>query len=786
MAQPLREFDLQPHPRILPMLGEINLAQWRCIAELIDNSVDAFLSAKRAGNPVQTPEVNVSLPSVDSEAAKITVRDNGPGMDASTLENAVKAGWTSNDPINSIGMFGMGFNIATARLGTVTRVWTTRAGDPEWCGLEIDFEKLIQQKHFRTPPLTRPKSDPHDHGTEVSIEKLKLDQRQWFAKTANRSKLTQEFGRVYAAMLRSNGSPISFRLMLQGPSVRGRSHCIWGGEGNANRETQTARYGVISAYQQVDVRLADRSFCQKCWQWLPADEARCPACESPDDVVVRQRRVSGWVGIQRYLSASDYGVDFVRHGRKIEIANKDLFLWSSGQTIDEEYPIDDPRHRGRIVGEIHLDHCRVTYTKDRFDRNDPAWEEMIGIVRGDGPLRPDKAEQLGHGQNTSPMFLLFQAFRRSSPKPKVAGAYKRLLVVPDNDRAEEMARHFYAGEAEYQTDTKWMELVEEADRELLAGSAGEPARPTTLEGWPTPVAGESPAEQQPGGGSTTDAPPAPTVVRTPIASLSREYRESYTDLRWEIRAFSVAATDPELGVDVAPWRMKATPSGVFQFYVNLDHPVFRSATMTPLDGLLAELAWSAEEFQRSNQNQTPFALILSGLREQYAGTTKLDPIELASEARLTLTSIARAIANSSDPDDARALFNELLPTEQEAVLAKMANRSVPNPQQSIGEGRFLEYASTRTLLRFFEYHPELFFDGRYWDTSYARLDYGIQSATEDAQAQTVRYFASLISDAIWLADQDPSDLALVSRPRLLRASLALELLEPSTGDSEVQ
>ena len=30
------------------MLGEINLEPWRCLAELIDNSVDAFLAAHKA------------------------------------------------------------------------------------------------------------------------------------------------------------------------------------------------------------------------------------------------------------------------------------------------------------------------------------------------------------------------------------------------------------------------------------------------------------------------------------------------------------------------------------------------------------------------------------------------------------------------------------------------------------------------------------------------------------------------------------------------------------------
>ena len=41
----------------------------------------------------------------------------------------------------------------------------------------------------------------------------------------------------------------------------------------------------------------------------------------------------------------------------------------SGQG-DIEYPIEPPANQGRIVGEIHLDHVPVNYTKDAFDTND--------------------------------------------------------------------------------------------------------------------------------------------------------------------------------------------------------------------------------------------------------------------------------------------------------------------------------------------------------------------------------------------------------------------------------
>src|SRR2546423_97782 len=111
-----QEFDLTPDPRVLQMLGEINLHQWRCLAELIDNSIDGFLHAVRSGAPIDQPEIAVTLPMADNENARVTVKDNGPGMSFETLEKAVKAGWSGNSPLSNLGLFGMGFNIATARL----------------------------------------------------------------------------------------------------------------------------------------------------------------------------------------------------------------------------------------------------------------------------------------------------------------------------------------------------------------------------------------------------------------------------------------------------------------------------------------------------------------------------------------------------------------------------------------------------------------------------------------------------------------------------------------------
>ena len=770
-----REFNLQPDPRILPMLGEISLPQWRCLAELIDNSVDGFLSARRAKREIRRAEVHVNLPTSDSVSAKVTVRDTGPGMDADTLEKAVRAGWTGNDAVSSLGMFGMGFNIATARLGTVTKVWTTRENDTEWYGVEIDFERLIGKRSFMCPMLTRPKAEPHEHGTEVTIERLKPEQRQWLSRTANQRRVAKELQRTYSAMLRPDGVPIPFKLGLNTTTLRGRQHCVWGDAASPDRTVQT-RLGLVDAFQEIDNRLGPRPYCVRCWQWLSADMSDCPTCGQKDVVIQRERRVRGWLGIQRYLSPQEFGLDFIRHGRKIEIGNKDLFLWSDDSGIEAEYPIDDPRNRGRIVGEIHLDHCRVTYMKDRFDRNDPAWDEMVRVVRGEGPLRPDKARELGHGENSSPLHRLYQAFRRSSPKPKVAGAYAKLLVVPNNERAEEMAQHFYAGESDYQSDVKWYELVDEADRELLAPPTPHPPQPPDIDDFgPQPPGGPAPAPPQPA------PPPPPPPARMPLASLTQEYRDDLTEIRWNISAFEVATNDPGFDTRDVPWRLRALPAGGVEFLVRSDHEVFGSATMTPVDALLAELAFQALDRQRGNPNAPSFAEVLSSLRRKYGNRNRLDPVALSADAADAMTAVARSLRGTISADDSRSLFDELTPTEQGAVHQKMASRAVKQPQAVIDEARFLEYAPRRTLLSIIEHHPELFFDGHYWDEEYGTLDYNNPAITEEARRRTLEHFLGLLEDAIWLEELDPADASLYGRERVLRAALALELLAKATS-----
>ncbi len=184
--------NVQPHPRLLSVLGDIEFSPWQCIAELVDNAFDEFL---RHPIPDDEPTVWVTLPVRNSSPrdSEVWVKDNGPGMSLAQLNNALRAGWTSNDRFGQLGLFGVGFNIATARLGQVAIVRTARVDDPHWTVVTVDLKALAAGTDFDLPVTTEPKSSTSEHGTEIVIRSLKPEHHQTISR--GQAKITDCRGR---------------------------------------------------------------------------------------------------------------------------------------------------------------------------------------------------------------------------------------------------------------------------------------------------------------------------------------------------------------------------------------------------------------------------------------------------------------------------------------------------------------------------------------------------------------------------------------------------------------
>ena len=776
--QVTQEFDLTPDPRVLQMLGEINLHQWRCIAELVDNSIDGFVEALRSGNPIEHPEITIAIPTSNKSDARLTVKDNGPGMGMEVLERALRAGWSGNSPLSNLGLFGMGFNIATARLGTVTEVWTTRAGDPEWVGVCIDLDDLRASQSYRIPRQTRAKNDHAQHGTEIVITKLKPDQRAYLARSGNQGTIRRNLARSYSSLLRSSEAG-RVRLKVNGNKIEPRRHCHW----DPSRSVELADGTTVHAVERFNVKLAPRKYCTHCMRTLSTSDESCPASSPNCSVIEIERRIKGWVGLQRFLHKSDFGIDFIRNGRKIEIGSKDLFSWSSGDHSEIEYPIDDPRNRGRFVGEVHIDHCRVSYTKDRFERDDPSWEEMVRVVRGDGPLTPVAAKKSGFEGNNSPLYKLFQAFRRSSPQGK-SGLWSRVLVVQDNERSEQMAQSFFDNDADYLDDEPWWRLVEEQDKETLGTETG---KDTDLPGGfvdddeedTSGTGNANEDEVESGETSQSQDDDAGTPERSQIHELSRKYVHPTYRVEFQVEAFATETTDPALAGKM-PWsfHIDDVATRTYAFLIDLSHEVFRSTTMTPMDALLTELSVYTLDFLKGQVHDVTLASILADFRSSYAGATRLDPSEVISMANTALDEFAKAIPALIPEGEAQKLYQELCEPEREHIAKTMAARGITDISSVISEGRFWEYMEPSSLKEAFTRHPELFFDGMYWSDPYETLSFGSEQVDEGARNRLVAKYEAYLGDADWLANQSSRDLESADRDSIIRASCSLRLMKP--------
>ncbi len=394
----LIKIDLTPQPLILPTLGEINLELWQCIAEFIDNSVDGFLMAKNNGYSIAKPTISISLPKNQSDPnAFISVIDNGPGMNQNEIVNVARAGYSSRSSGNNeyLGLWGMGLNIASARLGKKMEIMSLTSNGVSSL-VVIDLEEMVNNNSFsaHTRELTKQEKliFSKNGGTLIKISKLKPEIVEFLLCKKNRDSVSSMIGRVYSTMLVSS-DPISLCIKINKNLVPGHRHSYWQKSDAPKGKTVYAE--IVSDKNKSNIR--------------------------------------GWIGLQRYGHNTNFGIDFVRNGRKIEIGNKDVFDWDNDGILEKEYPIDDPRGRGRIIGEIHLDHCSVPFAKDRFHRIDPVWNDMLNIVRNgkDFPLRKNIAKRVKGASNSSPLGKIYEGFRRMSPfKTTDDGGWLKLLSFP--------------------------------------------------------------------------------------------------------------------------------------------------------------------------------------------------------------------------------------------------------------------------------------------------------------------------------------------------------------------
>ncbi|MCX8259749.1 hypothetical protein OLZ03_16435 [Escherichia coli] len=502
----------------------------------------------------------------------------------------------------------------------------------------------------------------------------------------------------------------------------------------------------------------------------------------PEHIVKRARRLKGWIGVQRYSDTVDYGIDFVRNGRKILVSDKCLFGFENPDTgtIITEYPVElGSTVGGRLVGELHVDYLIPTYQKNGFDTTDRAWRLTLEAVRGAGPILPKSRAAMGYdGDNTSPLGKLVNAYRRIDP------GTKNLAIA--NSLAKDFSKKFYAGELEYESDDKWFKVAQEADRARSEGTGGI-----------TPVnSGDKPSDEiddyiPKNNGSTEGTQNNDNTSNEKPKSVT-----SVTSLRDELiqnsdkeESLSMKYSyDLTPGMDVTAWRVKdfpikikgnRVPCHIFidgievDFFFDPTHPILAEYPITAKQLLLQGLA---EKYSLRNQTISIQDAYV-GLVDNHLTDERINYQSLQERAHNIVSNIKERLPNLLNHrfSTVKDIIREVDAEEEE--LARRLIDEAPHllsdyQNNQINASQTLSYICDATVKRLIERMPEEFMDNKLFAQPYLQLKIGNESTCERLRKVSLDKILSYISDIVLLLQG-----AVNKKQELLRHANTLSILE---------
>jgi hypothetical protein len=830
----METFDLTPDPRVLIALTHTPMQPLDALCELIDNAIDSFQVAKLQGNPIKDPLIIIDLPrpsELGRHTGLVRVRDNGSGLSRGMAERAIKAGFSGNNPYDSLGLFGMGFNISTGKLGRVTKFQTARTEKDKAIEVIIDLEQITNSGSYAVPFEWIEKPAGISHGTIVEVD-------SWWPEGNPNSgfvrKLVQygmptvraEIGRRYATILRER----NVRIIINQEPCQPYEHCYW----SDSRTVERRGTGVVPAVFRFDKLIGAQKRCSACTALLSPADTSCPACGSSNQRTIEER-IRGWVGIQRFDHESDFGIDLIRNGRAIRIGEKGAFF----EYIDEfkrvikDYPIDSPY--GRIIGEVHLDHVPVDFLKQDFQRSSPEWQRAISYLRGETPLQPGK---LKPGEtNESPVFKLYQGFRRVRT-PGKTDMYMGYWDAQDDkpkrisrDIEKELFQKFKAREPGYYDDSEWWKLVEQADlrpvEELVdcpeCGSqnlkdqdvcsvcgvvligkpcANEQCQQTIPQSAAScPHCGYSQIAEVKESWTCqvcrrTNSPDADICIdcgsaRGTANPLSKEFLLEHSNKSDDlsIPGCSVLLADgtysSPIDVDtyvtqapiLSPRRSLSIPIIVFKeerihAFVDKAHPLFRSYRIQPEQVIASEVALYIHTLNSRLTSKEYFGhhelsgIAWSIVQERWSTQLEDTPERVRTDITAFFSSLRERLPELIG-EGVSDFFDDLDDEEKKGVIEKMLRQGIDISElgKMKTSGKYTRYLEASSLVNIFRRAPEFFFDRRFWEDTYSRMDDIPQNIMENAQVRIRTIYLDCLADiARFLEYLDP-DPIIVQRAR---------------------
>lgn len=748
------EIDVTPYPEILALLENLNVEPWACLAELCDNALDDFRVNGKSGGEIH----------IEVDGKNLTITDNGSGMSVNQVESAISAGYSEKGKADELGLFGVGFNVATVGLGRKAAIATKTAADKNWAHVNIDVNEMIRAKSFKLQANQVKLKGKFNHGTIINIE---LDDKHIndFSRPAFQKTLSEHLGQAYSYILRSSvpgltgevsGNQRDVEISLAGNLVRPWIPCIWDED-----RTVSYRGSPVNSVSKIDRALPPASVCNDCGYWHMSTNIKiCERCECVN-LEVKNRRVWGWVGVQRYMDSLEFGINFIRNGRTILFRDRSIFTFSDPTTGEavQEYPVEWPADQGRIVGELHCDHVGVDFIKRSFNTNDNNWHGARTILHGDARLRPRQNTT----PNTSPLAQIFNAYRVNEPGVR--------YLMPGNGKSaihqatKNWSRKFQEGDTDYYTDKEWYDAAVSHDTKK-SGSEVEPGNPGTTgtAGGPGPSGtngGPGPSGTAGGPGPTgTAAGPGPSGTTTGPAETMQQKMA-----RWKSGGFkrqdlskSVTPNSVKKSFALEVWETRsqitddsgshlavqgiAVKGDEIHIFAETHNPVFIKYGRSETDLILMEAAIQIKSLASST---AATSLIFADLLAEFPDEEKSEAVLRARISELEVRLKPRVQGTVSGASS--KFWKTLTKSSRDAAEENaMASGTPVVWKEAISNGSFASYLTLKGVNELCEALPNEFLDGKVFKQMYASVH------AQQARVRTHGYITKAIQDLVNISE----------------------------------
>lgn len=751
-------FDLTPAPQLLQILGDLKFKGWQCIAELVDNSIDAILSSNNLTKEQKKIIITIPTPGKLRTGDPVLVEDYANGMDEVKLQNAVRAGYSAKSTGNTIGLFGMGFNVATACLANKVEVWSSTKEMDHEIGVVIDLREMAKNKSFMRQKLTRPKRHDKISGTEIKIYDFKKEAESML----KIRDIVDNLNRAYTSRVFED---LGISIKINQHEISPFKFCVW-----SERVIVKVKYEDIPAFVEIDEVLKEELFCENChnWQGSLVDTSlkiECPHCHNHENIVRKNVHVVGWLGIQRYPDPEHYGIDISRNGRILKKLDKSFFYWLDDRVKDDprfqpEYPRDNPLYNGRIVGQIEANFITPKYTKDDFNTDDPNWKSVVKFLRGEMPLQTELGEGFGYkGLNKSYIGNLFRAYRRIDPPGKKTLMFAKTDGSGKSDPARQKLwrEKFYEGDPKFVDEKTWLEEIDKAELKEVPSTFNiqNPTKPKLYGKGEMRI--KSPNEDK--------YPGDKKLKKTLHIDIERLIGE---------KPFGLTLFDyyPDVDLSQPIIFIPQGPVGKFDVYLNNHHPMFRDFADGYEDLLFMEIA-SKYALMKNNEEWT-VTRIYYELKSKFAPETMLSVPNLVTKASKLIRDIHRKLVAGNGILLPRK--PNLLPEEEANLKQKyldLEGKSISDLKLFLMTTTYLKYLDLNYIFKFIEEFPDVIYDGKVINLPYSELD-------DQTKKNQIEKYNGFFRDVHWFMNElskEGEEAVKKLKQQIIRYRYSIEILD---------